>query len=68
MTQVLEATARLRDLRNRCLNGEDLTPEEYKEVLDSIRTMQRASSGGGRGKKEASPPVDSEALLNDLTF
>jgi len=46
----MEAHAQLNDLRQKVLNGEEVSPEEYERVISAIREARRA--GAPRLKKE----------------
>ena len=59
--------AKLADLRRRVLNREPVTPEEYRVVLESLRTARRAQSLKAPAKKTSEKPkVDTDKLLNDF--
>jgi len=55
----------LADLRARVLRGEEIAPEEYAIVLDSIRRHRR--EGAAKKAAKAGPAFDPSLLDNLLT-
>lgn len=64
---------RLADLRQRVFDGEEISPEEYEEVLSAIRLHRRSAATVGKERKSSSSSksstsnLDTSALLNSLT-
>ena len=67
-----DAQAKFQDLRGRVLRGEEMSPEEYKTVIDGLRE-HRKSAATTRGKNksggsgEPTPQIDLEGWLNSAT-
>lgn len=56
---------RLNDLRVRVLAGEEVTPEEYKEIIADLRRARvtAAQSASGRPRKQAPATLDPDSLI-----
>ncbi len=63
---------RLNDLRQRVLAGEDVSLEEYREIIQSLRAkrtgdlVDSAAKKAAKAKDSAKPPVDLDTLLGGL--
>ena len=61
---------RLNDLRQRVLAGEDVTIEEYTEIIQSLRAKRNGDLVASAEKKAATKakaaPIDLDALLGGL--
>lgn len=62
---------RLNDLRQRVLAGEDVSADEYKEIIQSLRNkrlgdLQVSAEKKAKTKAEAKPPVNLDELLGGL--
>lgn len=56
--------ARLRDLRQRVLAGEDVPPDEYAEVIADLRaTRTAAAAPAARKRAEPAKPFDPDMLF-----
>ena len=60
------STTSLADLRRKVLSGEEVTPEEYRSVLDSIRRARKAETGARAPKAAKAPAINTQSLLDDL--
>jgi hypothetical protein len=56
----------LRDLRERTLAGEELKPEEYRDVLASLRRNRTATPAASSRKKVSAPTTEQKAAFNEL--
>lgn len=54
-------TQEINDLRERVLRGEDVSPEQYHEVLLAVRKLRRDRPE--KASKEPKAPVDVQAIL-----
>ena len=63
----LEDQAKVVDLRARVLAGQDVKPEEYREVLALIRARRVSSAAetAAKPKKKAGAIVDLDALFKN---
>lgn len=63
---------RLNDLRQRVLAGEDVSLDEYREIIQSLRAKRSgditdaAVKKATKAKTEAKPAVDLDTLLGGL--
>ena len=63
---------RLNDLRQRVLAGEDVSLEEYREIIHSLRAkrtgdlVDSAAKKAAKAKDSAKPTVDLDTLLGGL--
>lgn len=63
---------RLNDLRQRVLAGEDVSTDEYKEIIQSLRSKRTgditasAEKKATKAKAEKAAPVDLDTLLGGL--
>lgn len=63
---------RLNDLRQRVLAGEDVTLDEYREIIQSLRKkrmgdlVDSAAKKAAKSKDSAKPAVDLDTLLGGL--
>lgn len=63
---------RLNDLRQRVLAGEDVSMDEYREIIQSLRAKRSgditdaAVKKATKAKAEAKPAVDLDTLLGGL--
>jgi len=65
---------RLNDLRQKVLAGEDVSLDEYKEIIQSLRSKRMGDLVDSAAKKATkasatktkSPPVDLDSLLGGL--
>jgi len=64
----MDSVARLNDLRQRVLNGEEVTPEEYEEVIASIREARRAGAPTKASKPKRKTLADKGQELLDSLF
>lgn len=62
--QEIAAASRLADLRGKVLRGEFISPEEYAEVIRSIRIARKAD--GAKTKKAAASNADPDKILRDF--
>ena len=60
-----EIDVRLYDLREKVRKGEDVSPDEYAELLDDLRENRRTAATTKKSEK-ASKPSNLPANLNDL--
>lgn len=61
--------AQLADLRRRVLNHEEVSPEEYRAVAESIRASRKAEAARARATKSSAskqPSVDTQKLLDEF--
>lgn len=68
--EMTDPVAALQDLRQRLYAGEEISPEEYEQVLTALRAGRRAGAeSGGKGKKRTPAPsnIDTNALLQGLS-
>lgn len=67
MADANEVARRLNDNRARVLAGEDISPAEYKEIIEQMRTIRLAAAQADlkrpRAAKKAAVPVNLEDLL-----
>jgi hypothetical protein len=58
----------LADLRSKVLSGEEISPEQYAEVLASIRRARTAVPTASRkaGKTSSVSQAEAKALLDDF--
>lgn len=65
------AVQQLQDLRQKLYNGEEVTPEEYEQVLTALRAGRRAGAETATAKKKrnanAPATIDTEAVLGSLS-
>lgn len=62
---------RLNDLRQRVLAGEDVSTDEYREIIQSLRSkrmgdLQESAEKKAKAKTETKPPVNLDDLLGGL--
>jgi len=63
---------RLNDLRQKVLAGEEVSLDEYKEIIQSLRSkrtgdlVDSAAKKATKAKAEKTPPVDLDTLLGGL--
>lgn len=64
------AAARLQDLRERVFRGEEISAQEYNEVLTSLRAARRASAPtakkGSKGKTVSVPIEELDKALDSI--
>lgn len=64
------ADEELNDLRKKVLDGEDVAPEEYYRIVETLRASRQADtskqrgSGKGKGTKKSIDPQEAENILN----
>lgn len=64
----------LNDLRQRVLAGENIPPEEYAEIIASLRAKRlgdvtissEKKASAAKAKKPAAAPVDLDSLFRDV--
>jgi hypothetical protein len=61
-----DAVSQLHDLRRRVLAGEEVSPEEYGQVIDSLREGRKNASAAGKKKGGAKSNVQLPVDINDL--
>lgn len=67
MNEQLTAISKLNDLRARVLAGEEVSPEEYREVIIVCRRLRRdAGASEEKKEKKSRTAVDVDALLNGV--
>ena len=57
----MDAKAQLHDLREKVLNGEETSPEDYSTVLESLRKA-RTADNATKSKKKTPEAISNEAL------
>jgi hypothetical protein len=53
-------------VQQRIAQGETLTPDEYRRVIETIRSGRSAAAAASKAKKAAKAPVDLNADLDAL--
>lgn len=61
----------VQDLRRRVLAGQEVSPEEYAQVIESIRKLRSSARPGGGRKKttkaaKATPQFDLDAFMKPV--
>lgn len=62
------SSAELADLRRKVLNHEDVSPEQYRVVIESIRASRKAEAARAKTTKASStkPKINVDKLLDEF--
>lgn len=66
MSDALQEIGKINDLRARVLAGEDVSPEEFREVLITCRRLRREAGASEEKKERRKSSIDVDALLDGV--